>query len=280
MKKLILKENQVKNLIDNLVVEQQTNKVVFSVDFQNAFPSGQFEFTPNYEKIVNDNVEKINQFIKGKKLENFKLVISCGESQVPNPVGFEEKGSLAKKRGEVLKGYLDNVLPKILGTTPTIEISQPIIGKTPWVAGKNSKDDPKYTVEQFVKVNVVLVAGTPVEPEIRKGRDLKDSIFMNNRQGIPSGIGFVWSVNEFIFDPNYGYRKNKPTYYELTIYPSDTDYYKTVVGNNQKGLEDAIQKAKAKYKTDIVLRGTTTQNNYSPESIEQMKRQNLFTPSK
>lgn len=280
MKKLILKETQVKNLVDYLISEQQTNKVVFSVDFQNAFPSGQYNFTPNYEQIVNNNVEKIDQFIKGKKLENFKLVITCGESQVPNPKGFEEKGSLAKKRGEVLKGYLDNVLPKILDTTPLIEISQPIIGKTPWVAGKDSKDDPKYTAEQFVKVNVVVIAGTPIEPEIRKGRDLKGLVSMNNPQGNPSGIGFVWSVNELIFDPNYGYRPNKPSYNELSIFPSDTDYFKSTVGNNMQGLQDAVEKAKAEYKTNIVLSGTTTQNNYSPESIAQMKRQNLFTPSK
>ena len=37
---------------------------------------------------------------------------------------------------------------------------------------------------------------------------------------------------------------------------------------------------KKMYKTDIVRRGTTKENNYSPEGVAQMKRQNLFNPSK
>lgn len=278
-KTLILTETQVKKLMSDMINEQKSNEVVFSLDFQNAFPSGQYNFTPEYEKLVNDNIEKIDQFVKGKNIKNFKLQITSGESQVTNPAGFEKKGSLAIKRAEVLKGYLDIVVPKVLGMKPVIEVTQPIIGKTPYTPG-NDKNDPKYTAEQFVKVNVVVISQEPPKQEIKKGRYLEDSIFMNNPQGNPSGIGFVWSVNELIFDPNYGYKPLKPKYYELTIHPSDTDYYKTTVGNNQKGLEDAIEKAKREYKTDIVLRGTTTQNNYSPESIQQMKRQNLMTPSK
>jgi hypothetical protein len=93
MRTLILTENQIKRVIDNIINEQNTNSSVFTVNFQNAFGSGQYNFTPEYEKIVNDAVEKIDQFVKNKKLSNFKLVISSGESQVPNPEGFSEKGS-------------------------------------------------------------------------------------------------------------------------------------------------------------------------------------------
>ena len=57
--------------------------------------------------VVNDSVTKISDYIKGKNLKDFKLVITPGESQVPNPKGFEQKGSLAMKRAEVLKKYLE-----------------------------------------------------------------------------------------------------------------------------------------------------------------------------
>ncbi len=277
MKKVVLSENQIKNLVDSLITEQQSNKVIFSVDFQNAFASGQYNFNPQYEKIVNDNVEKIDQFIKGKNIENFKLVISSGESQVPNPKGFEEKGSLAKKRAEVLKGYLDSVLPKVLDIKPVVEISQPIIGNTPWVAGQDNKDDQKYTQEQFVKVNVVLTSNEPIKPERRVS--VEDTVKMNNPQGNASGVGFVMSISELQFDPNYGYKK-LGHHYELEIFPSATDYWKSTVGNNLQALEVAIDKYKKMYKTDIVRRGTTKENNYSPEGVAQMKRQNLFNPSK
>jgi hypothetical protein len=179
MKKLILKESQVKKLIDGLLNEQNSDKVIFSVNFQNAFPSGQYNLNPEYEKIVNDNIEKIDQFIKGKKIQNFKLVITSGESQVPNPQGFEERGSLAKKRSEILKGYLDIVLPNILGVRPTIEISQPVIGRTPWIPNKDNKDDPKYTAEQFVMVNVVI-SPEQTPPPYKRESKIGEGIFLNS----------------------------------------------------------------------------------------------------
>lgn len=279
MKKIILNENQVRRLTSVIISEQQSNRTIFSVDFQNAFASGQYNFNPQYEKIVNDNVEKIDQFIKGKNIENFKLVITSGESQVTNPKGFEEKGSLAKKRAEVLKGYLDIVVPKVLNMTPSIELSQPIIGKTPWVAGVDDKDDPKYTAEQFVKVNVVVISNEPIKPQVERRVSVIDTVKMNNPQGNPSGVGFVMSIAELVFDPNYGYKTTK-SYNELEMFPTDTDYFKSTVGNNLDGLEKAIEKYKSMYKTDVVRKGTTKQNNYTSEGIAQMKRQNLFTPSK
>jgi hypothetical protein len=180
MKKLILNENQVKKLV-YILINEQTNQSLFSVDFKNAFTSGQYNFNTQYEKIVNDNVEKIYQFIKGKNIKNFKLVISSGESQVPNPKGFEKKGSLATKRAQVLKNYLDTVLPNILNMKPVVEISQVTIGTTPWVVGKDNKDDPKYTAEQFIKVNIVLTPATQVTPpEYNRESDLGEGIYFNN----------------------------------------------------------------------------------------------------
>jgi hypothetical protein len=138
-----------------LINEQSTPNTPFTIDFQNGFPSGQYNFTPQYMNIVNDSVTKISDYIKGKNLKDFKLIISPGESQVPNPKGFEEKGSLAMKRAEVLKKYLEKVLPNILNMTPQIEITTPVIGTTKW-DDKLGKDNDVYKKEQFVKVSIAL----------------------------------------------------------------------------------------------------------------------------
>lgn len=286
-----LTESQVKTVLSKIISEQQegqvADKLLFSVDFQNAFASGQYEFTPEYEKIVTDNVTKIKNFITGKKIQNFKLQISSGESQVPNPKGFEQKGSLATKRAEVLKSYLDQVLPKILGVRPVIEITQPIIGRTEWDP-KKGKDNPIYTAEQFIKVNVVLSSEVEKKPEEKPNRvvSVEDTVKIDNRQGNASGIGFVMRVRESTWDPNVGPIKGK-TYFELEIFPSDTEYYRTTLYGGKfddktardAQLEKVIEEYKKRYNTNIVRRGTTKQNNYSKEGIAQMKLQNLFTSS-
>jgi len=161
---LNLHESATKNLY--LLNEQLTPNTPFTIDFENAFDSGQYNFTPKYMNVVNDSVIKISDYIKGKNLKDFKLVITPGESQVPNPKGFEQKGSLAMKRAEVLKKYLETSLPPILNMSPQIEISAPVIGTTKW-DDKLGKENDVYKKEQFVKVGVVLntksIPTTPVE---------------------------------------------------------------------------------------------------------------------
>lgn len=162
---LNLHESATKNLY--LIKEQLTPNAPFTIDFENAFTSGQYNFTPKYMNVVNDSVTKISDYIKGKNLKDFKLVITPGESQVPNPKGFEQKGSLAIKRAEVLKKYLETSLPPILNMSPQIEISAPVIGTTKW-DDKLGKDNDVYKKEQFVRVSVVVntksIPTTPVPP--------------------------------------------------------------------------------------------------------------------
>jgi hypothetical protein len=184
MKTLILTESQIKRVLDN-VINEQFNETTFNVDFGNAFDSGQYNMNPKYMDIVNSNVSKIAKYIGDKKLTNFKLEIHSGESQVPNQVNPDTnvrfgKGELAKKRSDILRTYLESVLPRILGYKPLIEIKQPIIGPTKW-DGIN-KDHPKYKKEQFVKVAVVIKSGTetpPIEP--KRNTDVGEGIYMNNR---------------------------------------------------------------------------------------------------
>jgi len=161
MKKIVLTEEQVKRIFDKIISEQaaptQNNNGGLTVDFGTNFQSGQFQLDTSKQGDINNKVLQIVDFIKDKKLKDFKVVITPGESQVTNQAPFQQPGSLAAKRGEILKAYLQPILQKNLNISPIIEVSAPIIGKTPYVRG-NNKNDPKYVAEQFVKATIVLTA--------------------------------------------------------------------------------------------------------------------------
>ena len=159
-KKIIrLTESQFKRIINKVISEQaaptQNNNGGLTVDFGTNFQSGQFQLDTSKQGDINNKVLQIVDFIKDKKLKDFKVVITPGESQVINQAPFQQPGSLAAKRGEILKAYLQPILQKSLNISPIIEVSAPIIGKTPYVRG-NNKNDPKYFAEQFVKATIVL----------------------------------------------------------------------------------------------------------------------------
>ena len=158
MRNIILTEGQIKRVIDIVINEQSQQPIVtpFTVDFGNGFESGQFKMSPNYEQIVNGKVQQILDYIKGKNLKDFKIVITPGESQVTNQPPFQEKGSLATARATELKNYLTPIFQKSVSTPIVIEISKPIIGQTPWDPKTSKKDDPKYKTEQFVRASIVL----------------------------------------------------------------------------------------------------------------------------
>ena len=138
-------------------IDPTPTPINFTVDFGSNFESGKYDLDTNYQKNINDKVTEIVNFIKGKKLKNFKLVITPGESKVPNQAPFKEPGSLAAKRGEILKGYLTIALKNALSIDPQIEVSQPIVGKTEWDP-KLGKDNDVYKKDQFVRVSVVITA--------------------------------------------------------------------------------------------------------------------------
>ena len=159
---LNLHESATKNLY---LINEQEQITPYNVNFDdNTFESGQYNFNTNYSKIVNDKVRELVNYIKGKNLKDFKITITPGESQVTNQPPFQEKGSLANKRGEVLRDYLNKVLPSLLGFTPEIIVSTPIIGQQTYDRTKDNKDDPKYKKEQFVKASVVLNTKTTPVP--------------------------------------------------------------------------------------------------------------------
>jgi hypothetical protein len=163
-KKIIkLKESDLFKIVNDIITEQvqqaqqpQQNTVLYTDNFDNVFESGRYQFTPSYLENVTKHTNKLIEFIKGKQLNNFKIIIQAGESKVTNQAPFDKKeGSLANARAEYLKQYLTTYLQKVLNYTPTIEIADPIIGTYPYTRGVSDKDDINYKKEQFIKVNVV-----------------------------------------------------------------------------------------------------------------------------
>lgn len=268
---LSLHENAVKK---TFLLREQNEQVLLSKNFGNFFESGDYNMNKEYEQNVINTVKEISDYIKNNKLKSFEIVITPGESLVPNQPPFDkERGSLARERGNVLKTYLESVLSK-MGIQAVFKINEPVIGKENFDPKTDSKDDEKYKKEQFVKADIVLTREPEEKP--RKIVDLIDKIML-----LDKGVGFVFKVKELLLDKKTGYNKEVvPTYNAIVVFPSDTDYYKNAVGNNQSGLEQEIEKAKAEHKTNVVQRGTTEQNNYEPWAVERLKNQELFTKTK
>jgi hypothetical protein len=177
MEKSVLNEiYQMKYLVNykagKVISEQEqpkSNKILYTDNFGNQFDSGKYSFNPSYTDIVNEKIVKIADFIKDGDIKDFKIVINSGESQVPNQPPFDkEKGSLAKKRAEILKAYLEKTLLPVLPVKPVIEITSPVIGQTPW-DDKKGKDHEDYKKEQYVNASVeslkeILIPPPPPPP--------------------------------------------------------------------------------------------------------------------
>jgi hypothetical protein len=119
---------------------------IISFNFGENFDSGKTSLISK-ESLVK-NINDIKEWVKGKNLKNFKIVITAGESQVTNPKGFESKGSLAQARAKVIEDLVGN-----LGFN-SIEIDTKV-GSTPYEKG-DDVNDPKFKAEQFVTVSIVV----------------------------------------------------------------------------------------------------------------------------
>lgn len=159
MKKVIkLTESDLENIIKKVISEQRFVDVpgktpqqgTQTFDFGEVFPSAQFKIQDS--STLKQKIDSIKSFLsKYPEDQQFTLKINAGESQVPNPKGFEEVGSLAKARANELKNILQNELQGVVDFE--FESPQISIGTTEWDSGKG-KDHPDYTKEQFVKLNV------------------------------------------------------------------------------------------------------------------------------
>ena len=180
MKKVILSEEQIKRMIDKLVINEQNvvvgqktdtsttveNKVFPTTQLGDKFEFGQYD-SPNVKNTIESLKPQIQNFIKDSDSREFTINIVAGESQVTNPKGFETKGSLALARANSVKKYFQEIFPdlikngvlKIISPTDTNQVK---IGETQYGGpksgdNKNPEKIKLYKNEQFVNFNIVGV---------------------------------------------------------------------------------------------------------------------------
>lgn len=130
-------------------VSTKSNKIVNAIktiNFTDNFESGKIELSKSGDLAT--QLKDLENWLVGKDAAKFKIIITAGESQVTNPKGYEEEGSLAQARAKVVEKEI-----KAFGFN-NIQIDKPEIGKTPYKPG-DDKNDPRYKEEQFVTVNIV-----------------------------------------------------------------------------------------------------------------------------
>ena len=125
--------------------DKDSTRTIKTVNFTQSFGSGKSTISNPEE--VKKLLQDLQNWSKGKNLKHYKVLITAGESQVPNPKGFE-RGSLAKARSSVIYDLVSK-----LGF-PNVS-SQFQIGQTPYKKGDNPQDD-KFTQEQFVKLEITV----------------------------------------------------------------------------------------------------------------------------
>ena len=123
-----------------------TPGTVKSISFNESFESGKATLANKAELVK--SISELKDWMKGKDVNNFKLVITAGESQVTNQKGFEQKGSLAQARAKAV----EDVIGKLGFSKIDIQTK---VGTTPYEKG-NDINDPKYKAEQFVTVNIIV----------------------------------------------------------------------------------------------------------------------------
>jgi hypothetical protein len=190
-----LTEADIKKMVDKVLSEQRYEERGKSkkpgkkrFNLSNQFESGQYKLVANSQ--LNDIIKQIKSFISGYDMNNVVLNISAGESQVPNPKGFEEKGSLASARAKELKNYLEKNLDTKVSNIETK------IGDTPWDKSKG-KDHPDYKEEQFVNLDVDLKGLAP-KPKIMI---VDKPMYGQNASGDKTFVGFV-DGSMFVFNKN------------------------------------------------------------------------------
>jgi len=131
-------------------------------ELNNFFKYGEYQSESAKKSIMNLK-PKIEEFIKKNGGKQFVLNISAGESNVTNPEEFETKGSLGLARANSVKQYFEQIFPDLIKNGTLVikspeDVSQIILGKTPYDKTKGDYNNPKkrelYNQEQFVKFNI------------------------------------------------------------------------------------------------------------------------------
>ena len=199
-----------------LLHETATKKQYLSKSDDKIYPKKKLGDKFTYGKYESESVKNeiinlkpsIEDFIKNSKNSKFIVKILAGESQVTNPEGFEQKGSLALRRAQEVAKYFNEIFPDLISSgvltieTPTID--QVKIGETDYDKNKgdakNKEKIKKYNEEQFVDFYIEGVG------EIEPKKPNKPDTF-NCRFEKPEGQGkFLPSSSNFsqVVDWNIG----------------------------------------------------------------------------
>tara|TARA_R110000868_G_scaffold82871_3_gene233823 strand:+ start:2124 stop:3329 length:1206 start_codon:yes stop_codon:yes gene_type:complete len=167
-----------------LSIGNPKQKTVNSLDFSETFKSGATSLQNS--EAIKEKIAGLKKWADDNKGTNYKITIVAGESNVTNPTGYEQKGSLAKARAEMIKQLVGQVV------TGPIDI-QVVKGTEKYVKGKDKADDPKYTREQFIRIDISVEADdlcsfAPKEKDIKQGTAATQYVTFNK---VVSGEGDV-----------------------------------------------------------------------------------------
>ena len=146
---------------------ESSTRTPLNTSFPKQNVGNQFKFGEYQSNVVKNSIAalkpKIEEFIKNSGGKQFVVNISAGESNVTNPKGFEEKGSLALARANSVKQYFQEIFPDLIKNGTLVikspaDVSQVVLGKTPYDKTKGDNKNPQliklYNQEQFVTFDI------------------------------------------------------------------------------------------------------------------------------
>lgn len=167
-KRFVLTEserNEIKRLY-GFLNEQEVKPLI--IQGNNFFENGKYKkFSQEAKATIDSELQKAAKYVQDNKGSIVYVKIIAGESQVTNydkevnPEKQVEPGYLSNKRAEMMRTYITDyfqslVNQKILDKVPVFEAFEVVIGKNTYQKGKDNPNDPKYTPERFVRVELAI----------------------------------------------------------------------------------------------------------------------------
>lgn len=156
---------------------------VYVDSFNNNFPSGSYELNSND---VTAQLTKLKEFLKNNPNNDYEIRITASESQVPNQNNLKV-GELASKRAKSLSSIIKQFL--VDNNIQNISVNPQIrVGDVKWDG--SDKNDEKFTKDQFVQMDVIVIKGEPEKKGFTKtgkqatsDNDYVDSVEQLNGDG-------------------------------------------------------------------------------------------------
>lgn len=264
MKTVILTEEQIKKLIDDVILEQnESKKESITVNFGTVWPMGKWKITGQQASVITPKLVEITNFITKHKGSKVTIQIEAGESRVTNsdnevtpPVKLNP-GVLSQKRGESMRNLLSSYFQSLVGKEinqndiPNIPESKTIIGETPYSGPNDLKDKNKmslYNQEQFVRAvisaekNYECIVGLEITIGYYSGKNKSDhncdeAIFELRMNGVSLG---VVNLNNSSLDMGFDYVMNR--------YKKEQQRYEKGVSEFERLLAAGVYKEKDRKK--------------------------------